>query len=137
VTRIIAWLLRPEFRRRLLGAWLGATLVLTLAPFWPLRGTPCRFATASRLGAWDFGFNIAMFLPCGALLRLLGIRPSVATAMAALLSLGIESAQMYIPHRHPSQLDILANTLGALLGAVVATRIGQGPGPGPRTPTAS
>ena len=117
------WLFRLHVQRALLGAWLGATLVLTLAPFWPLRQAPHRFATTSRLGPFDFGLNIVLFLPCGGLLRLLGVRPSVATAMAALLSLGIEAAQMYIPHRHPSQLDILANTLGALLGAMVAVRV--------------
>ena len=115
--------LRPWILRGLLGAWLAATLALTLAPFWPLRESPRGFAPASRLGPLDFGLNIVLFLPCGALLRLLGIRPSVAAAAAAILSLGVESAQRYIPYRHPSQLDILANMLGAIAGAVAAARL--------------
>jgi len=110
--------------RGLLAAWLAATLLVTLAPFWPLRASPCRFAAASRLGPLDFVLNIVMFLPAGALLAKLGRRVSTATALAALLSLGIESAQMYIPHRHPSQLDILANALGAFVGAL-AVRFGS------------
>jgi hypothetical protein len=108
-----------ELRRGLFAAWLAAVLLVTLAPFWPLRAVPLGFAPASRLGAWDFALNIALFVPAGALCRMLGRGTSVCTAAAALLSLAIESAQMWIPHRHPSQLDVLANALGALAGAIV------------------
>jgi len=117
--------LDPRLLRGLLGAWLAATLGLTMAPFWPLRATPRAFAAVSRLGALDFGLNVGLFLPCGLLLVLLGRRISTATAVAALLSLGIEAAQMYIPPRYPSQLDILANTLGAFAGALAIALVGR------------
>jgi VanZ family protein len=106
-------------RRGLLAAWFAAVLLVTLAPFWPLRAVPKGFAVASRLGPPDFALNVILFLPAGVLLRLLGRSASSCTAAGALLSLAIESAQMWIPHRHPSQLDILANALGALAGALV------------------
>jgi glycopeptide antibiotics resistance protein len=112
----------PRLLQGLLCGWLSCTLLLTLAPFWPLRGSPRAFAPGSRLGALDFLLNIALFLPCGALLRRLGWRASSATAAAAILSLAVESAQMWIPPRCPSQLDVAANALGALLGALLVAR---------------
>jgi len=126
-----SWVLRlgSQLLRRLFAAWLAATLVATFYPFWPLRTTPRHFSPASRLGPLDFLLNIVLFLPCGVLLKLLGRRASMATAAGALLSLGIESAQMYLPSRYPSQLDVLANTLGALLGALLALRLFRPPPP--------
>lgn len=123
--------LAPRLLRRLFAAWLAATLVATFYPFWPLRTTPRHFSPASRLGPADFLLNIVLFLPCGALLKLLGRRASMATAAGALLSLGIESAQMYLPTRYPSQLDVLANTLGAFAGAILAARLFRPPRPPP------
>jgi len=108
-----------RFLRGLLAAWLAGTLVLTFAPFWPLRALPRGFAPATLPGGLDFALNLALYVPAGALLRRLGGCASTATAAAALLSLAIESAQMYVPHRYPCQLDLVANTVGALLGAAL------------------
>jgi VanZ family protein len=116
-----------RLRRGLLRAWLAAVLLVTLAPFWPLRAEARGFAAASRLGPPDFALNVLLFLPAGVLFALAGKRTSACTAASALLSLAIESAQMWIPHRHPSQLDVLANALGALIGAL-AVRVALGRG---------
>jgi glycopeptide antibiotics resistance protein len=110
---------RPE--RALFAAWLAATLAMTLAPFWPPRPHPRYFDNGSR-PALDFALNVALFLPGGCLLRRIAGRASTATAAAALVSFAIEVAQKYIPLRYPSQLDLAANTLGALLGAILAWR---------------
>ena len=41
-------------------------------------------------------------------------------ALALLLSIGAELGQIVIPFRQPSLRDVLANALGAVLGAVFA-----------------
>ena len=42
----------------------------------------------------------------------------LATALAALLSLALESAQMFLPTRIASNVDLLSNSAGAALGAL-------------------
>lgn len=65
--------------------------------------------------------NVVMFTPFGAFLAA-AVRPALrltAVPMAAATSLAIEFAQRFIPNRVPSAYDVLANTLGGLLGLLI------------------
>ncbi len=81
-----------------------------------------RYVTAN-----DIALNIAAYLPLGALL-FFTLRPPLsaafafvlATALAALLSLALESVQMFLPTRIASNVDLLSNSAGAALGALAA-----------------
>lgn len=74
--------------------------------------------------AGDVVLNIVAYLPLGAMLfASLRARLSpaaaylAATLLAGLLSVALESAQMFLPSRIASNLDVLTNTLGAAIGA--------------------
>ncbi|WP_248580567.1 VanZ family protein [Nocardioides sp. InS609-2] len=71
----------------------------------------------------EFLANIGLFVPVGMFLLLLfGIRWWwVAAVVAFLLTAFIESAQRGIPGRVPDGRDLLANTVGGLIGVFVAT----------------
>jgi glycopeptide antibiotics resistance protein len=73
----------------------------------------------------EFAANVALFLPLGFLGPLLLSRwPVVAwAALGFSASLMIELGQLAaLPARSPAWYDVAANTLGALLGALVASR---------------
>jgi VanZ family protein len=124
--------------RKLAAAFLyyvaGAVLVLALAPFdfrlAPLSPITLRGSTADVLA------NLLLFLPLGFLHRL--SNPSQPRPIADLLiraslfSLGIEGAQLFLPSRYPSPLDLGANVAGAGLGGLLhdhlAARIRLTPG---------
>jgi glycopeptide antibiotics resistance protein len=108
--------------RWLFAAWCLGLLALTLAPFTP-REAARAWSTGSRLGTFDFFANIALYLPCGILLPRMGVRHALAIAAGALLSVSIESAQMWIVMRHPSELDVVANALGTALGVAASVRV--------------
>jgi VanZ family protein len=115
---------------------LAYTLVIvyaSLQPFAGWRAPPAevfgflgapwpRYVTAG-----DVLLNVVAYLPLGAML-FAALRPPlpaaaafiVATLIAALLSLALESAQMFLPPRIASNLDLLSNTSGAGLGALAA-----------------
>ncbi len=74
----------------------------------------------------DVVFNVAAYVPLGAALVIatpaawpLIKKVGVALAFALLLSLGVESAQMWLPTRYASVYDTVANVAGALLGATI------------------
>jgi VanZ family protein len=65
--------------------------------------------------------NVALFVPLGLSLALLLHRPLVAAVLATALSLLVECYQASLTTRVGSFADVVANALGALLGASVAT----------------
>lgn len=67
----------------------------------------------------EFAANVAMFAPVGLLLvLLLGWRRWwLAVLVGLALTCTIESAQQFLPTRVPDPRDLLANGLGAALGA--------------------
>jgi VanZ family protein len=69
------------------------------------------------LGFMPFGFVL-----CGlfALSRPRGQAILMATLVGGLLSLSVESLQYYIPRRDSSLTDVMTNTTGTLLGALIA-----------------
>lgn len=77
---------------------------------------------------FDVAINVLGYAPLGFLLALALLRtgwPRSALALAALggtlLSLLMEFLQIYLPQRVPSNLDLLLNAGGSLLGALLAT----------------
>lgn len=77
----------------------------------------------------DFLFNILGYLPLGFLVAAalpgswgFGRRVLAATLIGALLSLGLESAQNFLPTRIASNLDLGGNAAGALVGALLGAR---------------
>lgn len=71
----------------------------------------------------DFIRNLILLLPLGWLLAMQGLGALRVTAIGFALSLLIEIAQCAIPGRHPTAIDLLANTASAATGAwLFATR---------------
>lgn len=110
----------------LLGYLLLVTAVITLTPFrfgWP-DGLRLSWITKPS----DIAGNVLLFLPLGFLYRL-SARPAArgrplgvwipALAVSALL----EATQLCLPGRYPSLVDVVTNSVGAWLGAVLHRRI--------------
>jgi VanZ family protein len=87
----------------------------------------------------DVGFNFAAYLPLGFLLALAlcaWLHPRSAVIIAAvactMLSLVLETAQQYLPIRIASVVDLLVNSFGGAVGALLAPlfapghRLGEG-----------
>lgn len=114
--------------------YLGVVGWITLGPqpfdegsdsiVWRLLGFFSRFeltdwVTYSFLEFWA---NVAMFVPVGLFfVLLLGRRRWwLAIVLGVVLTCAIEFAQMFLPGRVSDPRDILANSVGALVGVVVA-----------------
>jgi VanZ family protein len=116
-------------------AWVYAGLIVyaSLYPFadWRDQGVaPWLFLTASWPKYWtafDVVSNVLGYMPLGFFLAVSALRTgrrrgavSAAVLLAAVLSLCMETLQIYLPARVPSNLDLVLNILGAALGALSA-----------------
>ena len=111
-------------------------LVIVYASLQPFRGwrSPPEEILHFLFAPWpryttlqDVVVNFAAYVPLGLVLSVvLGARQRpargavAATLAAALLSLTMEAVQMFLPARIASNVDLLANSLGALVGAMAA-----------------
>ena len=118
--------------------WIYAVLIVyaSLYPFdgWRIQGiAPWAFLTAPLPRYWtgfDVLSNVAGYAPFGFLMALAVHRtrdrwPAVGmtTLAAAALSLTMESMQMFLPVRVPSNVDAALNISGAFLGAAMASAL--------------
>lgn len=133
---------RSRIERRKQGAALAWTLALaytlliayaSLQPFLGWRMPPTEvfhFVTApwpQYVTLGDLMINTAAYMPLGFLLAL-ALQPGrsalravfAAAALAALTSLAMEAAQMFLPQRIASNVDLLTNSSGGLVGAMAA-----------------
>jgi len=120
-------------------AWILAlaySLVVLYASVQPLRGwrVPPPEVFSFLSAAWprwitleDIAVNLAAYAPLGFLLSIgWGARYGpgrgvlAAVSCAAGLSLALEAVQMFLPSRIASNVDLLTNSLGALMGAMAA-----------------
>lgn len=117
-------------------AYTALVIYASLYPFadWRDQGiAPWAYLAAPWPRYWtgfDFGINVAGYVPLGFLcaLAVLRTRPQAgawqavlrATAAGAALAFGMETLQSYLPARIPSNVDLGLNSLGTLVGAVLA-----------------
>ena len=113
--------------------YAGLLVYASLYPFadWRYHGVvPWGFLTSPLPRYWtgfDVAVNVLGYMPLGFLLVLSARRSgrswhtvTLATLLAGVLSLTMESLQNYLPARVPSNVDLALNVFGAWLGALIA-----------------
>lgn len=123
--------------RYLALVWCGLVIYASLHPFSGWRDTgisPLAFLEGGWPRYWtvfDLLANVAVYLPLGFFLTLaLRGLPGrftalvIAVLLAGGVSFGLETLQTWLPSRVPSNLDLVCNTLGGLLGAAWAQLVG-------------
>lgn len=105
-------ILRHEYRLNLLPLAVAAIVVLTAIPI-EMRGGAVNWEVG--FDYQDFVENLLLFAPLGA--ALWRRHMAVVLICAALLSLGVETVQLWSFDRFASPYDVISNVLGALAGA--------------------
>jgi VanZ family protein len=127
----------PQYFAALYGVMI---VYASLEPFsgWmaPIPGTPFFLfeSLPSRYTRYDIAINFFAYVPFGFFVALTRRQTSaatrfvIATATAALLSFSVETTQMFLPSRDASTVDLMSNTAGGALGAIVAILLNAVPG---------
>lgn len=121
-------------------AWVGValTVCVSLYPFQGWRALSVHFSeflTAPLprvITPVDVASNLLAYMPLGALF-MIALRQRLNTWQAILLSvllavslsLALEIAQHFLPSRVPSNVDLAANSMGAMMGIAVSARWGH------------
>ena len=117
------------------GVCVAVIVYASLQPFsgWIAPEPPVRYFLwhwRQRLIAADALFNVLAYLPLGAALviawpaRWSGTwRIFTTLIVASVLSMAMETAQMWLPTRYASVFDALANLLGAAIGALLGVTL--------------
>jgi len=131
--------LLPHFLATLYGL---AIVFASLQPFvnWmtPVPGTPYFLFAAwpPRWVRYDFVINVLAYVPFGFFVGLMpreasgARRLTLAMVVGALVSLAMESLQMYLPTRVASVADLVSNSGGAALGGLLAVVFARSPSAG-------
>ena len=123
-----------------LALWVAAVCVgvivyASLQPFigWVAPEPPVRYFLwhwEQRWAVADTVFNVAAYVPLGAALVIawpnrwsLPAKIAAAIVFSAMLSLSMETAQMWLPTRYASVRDVLANLVGAFVGALLGASL--------------
>ncbi len=135
------------WRRYFLALLLGFVFLAVYGSLVPFRPAPMDWPTAvgqfanilqqpvSLASRSDFATNVLLFLPIGFLMTglALGARPGdwrrgvgivLVVVLCAALSMTIEFAQLWVADRTSSQNDVVAETLGALVGGMLWLLLG-------------
>jgi VanZ family protein len=100
----------------------GQSVLRLWAGIWRLGGVPPTFLTFETIEA---GANVLMFLPLGVLFAA-AVRPRsryLGLPVAAGVAVFVETVQLFLPERVSSVSDVVANTVGALLGVLLLVRL--------------
>ncbi|MFJ6653886.1 VanZ family protein [Microbacterium sp. NPDC091313] len=111
-----------------LGVYAAVVVVVLLSPISPEVAVAWLTAllrddvgwSAVRQGWVEFALNIALFVPLGLLVTMLFRRVWLGVVTALLLSVAAEAVQEFLPGRLASLRDVLANVVGAAIGAFIA-----------------
>jgi VanZ family protein len=117
------------------GVCVAVIVYASLQPFtgWTAPEPPVKFFLWQWRQRWtqsDVVFNVLAYLPLGAALVVACpttwrpmLKVTLAVLLAFALSVAMESAQMWLPTRHASVLDTLANVAGAFSGALAGLAV--------------
>ncbi len=124
--------------------WTGALwaygLLIAYASLYPFYGWQGFDAARLTVALWprfysnaDVAFNVIAYVSFGAIVCALWnrrdarwLRVLMASASAFLLSASLETCQFFLVSRVPSTIDLLANTVGGIIGAlIVISPLGQ------------